>query len=287
MMEQPIDLEFLRDVCGRIRDVAHQAVLPRFQKLTADQIHEKSPGNLVTDADIEAERLLSGHLTAMLPGSLIVGEESVSATPSLMDQLAVHDNPIWIIDPVDGTRNFAEGRPLFAMIVALMQGGKVTAGWLYYPTDDECLMGAAGGPLYRLDGNGLTSLPEAAQGTTAPTWQDHHVLVSPFGQNAAKRKHITTAMSLFHRQTGFGCAAQEYRLLLNHQADLGFYSSIWPWDHAAGSFLLSLNGGMVLDQDGRAYCPTARRPEWLAIGRTKAMAEYFYHFSRDLMDQIA
>src|SRR3546814_9282988 len=61
------------------------------------------------------------RLTDLLPGSLVVGEEAVHAEPALMDQLA-SDAPVWILDPIDGTRNFAHGRPVFAIMVALEIG---------------------------------------------------------------------------------------------------------------------------------------------------------------------
>ncbi|MBV8535357.1 MAG: inositol monophosphatase, partial [Alphaproteobacteria bacterium] len=93
------------DVALIIRRVAEEQVLTRFRRLADHEIREKAPGNLVTIADTEAELALTSALMALLPGSLVVGEEAVALDPAVLDQLA-GDEPVWIIDPVDGTMNF-------------------------------------------------------------------------------------------------------------------------------------------------------------------------------------
>src|SRR3546814_18101871 len=110
------------DVCSSDLEIAAEDVLPRFQALAAHEIHEKAAGEVVTVVDVAVEKRLTARLTDLLPGSLVVGEEAVHAEPALMDQLA-SDAPVWILDPIDGTRNFAHGRPVFAIMVALAQGG--------------------------------------------------------------------------------------------------------------------------------------------------------------------
>src|SRR5262249_31532208 len=106
-------------VIALMREVAATHILPRFRKLAAHEIHEKAPGNLVTIADLEAERALTPALTALIPGSLVVGEEAVAHDPAILDRLA-GDDPVWVVDPVDGTQNFTKAVPCFAVIVALV-----------------------------------------------------------------------------------------------------------------------------------------------------------------------
>ena len=114
-----------------MRDVAETIVLPRYRTLAAYEIEEKSPGDLVTVADRESELALNAGLARILPDARMVGEEGCAANPALMEGL---DKGIaWIIDPIDGTGNFAAGRPHFALMVALFAEGETQAGWMNAP----------------------------------------------------------------------------------------------------------------------------------------------------------
>src|SRR3546814_8953683 len=103
-----------------------------YELLISDWISDVCSSDLVTVVDVAVEKRLTARLTDLLPGSLVVGEEAVHAEPALMDQLA-SDAPVWILDPIDGTRNFAHGCPVFAIMVALAQGGESIAGWILDP----------------------------------------------------------------------------------------------------------------------------------------------------------
>src|SRR4051794_10278381 len=102
---------------------AGRAILPRFCALAQHEIEGKSPGELVTVADREAEALLAAGLAPLLPGSRVIGEEACSADPRLIDALG--EGIVWLVDPLDGTGNFAAGRPEFAVMVALLRDGIV------------------------------------------------------------------------------------------------------------------------------------------------------------------
>src|ERR1700731_1048544 len=119
-------------IAGIIRETAAVEILPRFRMLAAEDIREKKPGDPVTIADLEPERRLIRELQAALPGSVALGEESVAADPARLDLLS-GAAPVWVIDPIDGTNNFAKGDPRFAVIVAHVVRGVTEAGWLYDP----------------------------------------------------------------------------------------------------------------------------------------------------------
>ena len=87
-----------------IAEIAAEEVMPRFEKLEAGDVSEKSPGDLVTIADVATERRLTPALLDALPGSRVVGEEAAAADPRILDQLA-GDDPVWVVDPIDGTAN--------------------------------------------------------------------------------------------------------------------------------------------------------------------------------------
>src|SRR6185437_12134645 len=105
-----------------IRDIAAVEIVPRFRMLAAGDIREKRPGDLVTIADLEAEKRLMRELEAAMPGTVALGEESVAADPTRLDLLA-GEVPVWVIDPIDGTGNFAKGDARFAVIIAFVTRG--------------------------------------------------------------------------------------------------------------------------------------------------------------------
>src|SRR5215213_7219723 len=85
------------EVATIMRQAAAEAVLPRYRKLLAGDVEEKTPGEVVTVADREAEQIISPRLAALLAGSRVVGEEAVATNPSLMDGL--DEGQVWLVDP--------------------------------------------------------------------------------------------------------------------------------------------------------------------------------------------
>lgn len=230
-------------VAALIRDVARREILPRFKTLGAEAIHAKSHANdLVTDADLAAEKALTAGLLALLPGSRVVGEESAYADPALLDRLR-DAGWIWIVDPVDGTSNFVHGRPTFAVAVALVCDGQTVAGWLYAPITDEMIhaeagkgswcggcrltVGAPDRPLSALTGNAGYRVPAALQGR--------------IGQ-----------------QMRHGSAAHDYMAIATRRMDFAVFRRLMPWDHAAGVLICQEAGAHVALLDGRPYAPSIR-----------------------------
>src|ERR1700691_5898215 len=119
-------------VSSMIRETARSVILPRFRALKREEIAEKGPGDFVTIADLEAERQLAALLTGALPGSVVLGEEAAAKNPELL-RLTGGAAPLWIVDPIDGTSNFARGEPGFAVILAYVENGDVRARWIYDP----------------------------------------------------------------------------------------------------------------------------------------------------------
>src|SRR3954454_4482460 len=127
-----------------LREIALVEVLRRFRQLQKHEIREKSPGDFVTIADEAMEAALAPKLAALLPGSLLVGEEDCARDPSVMRRLA-SDQPVWVIDPVDGTANFAEGKEQFCSMMALIERDQVLGGWIYDPVTDTTSYAVKGG----------------------------------------------------------------------------------------------------------------------------------------------
>src|SRR5262249_21287243 len=140
-------------VSAVIAEVAAAEIMPRFTRLAAGDVREKGPGDLVTVADEAAEAALERRLLAVLPQATILGEEAAAADPRLIGRL-MSEAPVWVGDPSAGPSNFAEGKPLFAVMVALVQNGRIVASWIHDPVSGRTAHAAAGEGAW-LDGERL------------------------------------------------------------------------------------------------------------------------------------
>jgi 3'-phosphoadenosine 5'-phosphosulfate (PAPS) 3'-phosphatase len=124
--------DLISSVSNLLREAAETCVMPIFGKRESNP-EEKSPGEWVTEADKAGEAFLEPSLRSLIAGSLVVGEERASADPSVLDLLTDNGN-IWLIDPLDGTSNFAKGDSPFAIMVALIRSGDTVGSWIQLPT---------------------------------------------------------------------------------------------------------------------------------------------------------
>src|SRR3712207_2321258 len=142
-------------VAELLRSAAQTEILPRFRNLSAGAIRTKtSQLDLVTDADEAAERVIEAELLRLFPGAVVIGEEGVSRNPRLLDGLGDADLA-FILDPVDGTLNFASGLPLFGVMAAVVMKGEIVCGVILDPISDDWSMalGGEGAWIQRPDGS--------------------------------------------------------------------------------------------------------------------------------------
>ncbi len=240
-MAQMIERE---TVANLIRDTARSVILPRFRALDSADIREKKPGDLVTIADIEAERELSRRLDGLVADALVLGEESVAEDQRRLEWLA-GDAPVWIIDPVDGTANFAKGQPGFAVIVALTCRGDVEAGWIYDPLGDAMISSIKG------QGAWLERRRLAVAADIPP----ERITGSAYGRaksgvRAAKALNESGRIRGVHNQ---GCSGLEYMAVAQGISQFSLHSRSLPWDHAAGMLIVREAGGCAAFLDGSTY----------------------------------
>ena len=127
-----------------LRAAAQAEILPRFRRLAAGAVRAKSgPLDLVTDADEAAERVITAGLLKRFPGCIVVGEEAVAADPALLGALDGADLA-FVVDPVDGTANFAAGLPLFGCMAAAVVRGEIVAAWIHDPLGDDTAVALRG-----------------------------------------------------------------------------------------------------------------------------------------------
>lgn len=226
----------LAAVDAAVRRAAADEIMPRFRQLSAEDVVEKNgPHDLVTTADRRAEEHLTAALTALLPGSVVVGEEAVHADPSVLDSLH-GDAPVWIVDPVDGTRQFVHGDPGFATLVALAHRGEVLASWTYAPALG-LMATARRGAGAELNGEPLHTGSPAADAVLDVATSHHDFTTDD-------EKRVLAALD-----TGgvaprpCGSAGLEYLHVARGQLDATAFSWENAWDHAAGLLLVHEAGG--------------------------------------------
>lgn len=238
------------ELAAILRDAARAEILPRFRRLERSEIAAKGrPDDLVTEADIAAEARITAALRARLPGALILGEEAVADDPGLLAGLGEADRSA-IIDPVDGTWNFARGLALFGTILALGARGRVTHGILYDPLLDDRVEAREEGPCEMVTADG-TRRRLATSVETDPARMTAYLPLSllPRDRQAA----MAATFPLFGRAMGLRCSCHEYRLIAQGHAEIALAAVLNPWDHAAGALAVTRAGGVARMLDGRDY----------------------------------
>jgi fructose-1,6-bisphosphatase/inositol monophosphatase family enzyme len=232
----------------RIAAAAAEEIKPRFGRLAAHDIRQKGPNDLVTTADLAMEHRLTGDLLDLLPGSLVVGEEACAEDPAVQDRLT-SGALVWLVDPIDGTNNFARSRPLIAVIVALVRQGETIAGWIHDPLTGTTVLAERGGGCWQ-DGRRLKVGAPAPVAAMAGT-------ISPGFLPEELRARINAKRAAFaHPTNGWYCGGQEYMALCEGSLHFALYGKLHPWDHAAGVLMHEEAGGYSALFDGSAYAPT-------------------------------
>jgi len=235
-------------VAELIRDTAAQAILPRFLALRSDDIEEKSPGELVTAADREAEALLTQGLMALLPGSVVLGEEAAALQPALYQRLS-EDTDLWLVDPLDGTSNFVEGKPCFSVMVALLRGGETVASWMLDPLADKIAVAEKGSGAYWAGTRIVTP-------RCAPATKDLRGAVLTRFLPPALRTEIEGRSQRIHTVLpGLRCAGHEYPAIATAEQHFALFWRTEPCDHAPGALFLAEAGGWVARLDRSPYRP--------------------------------
>jgi fructose-1,6-bisphosphatase/inositol monophosphatase family enzyme len=233
-------------VASLIRDIARVEVLPRFRQLAQHEIREKKPGDMVTIADESMEAALAPKLAAMLPGSLVVGEEDCARDPTVINRLD-SDQPVWVIDPVDGTSNFAAGREGFCCMLALVQRDRVLAGWIYDPLADVSS--------YAVTGQGAFSAGARLARPSTPVAHRGILSVGSKGDRATADQ-VLKRRDRVEQVKSIRCAGLEYLRLARGELDFLMFSGTMPWDHAPGAAITQELGGVIGYIDQRGYRPS-------------------------------
>lgn len=223
-------------VADLIRRVAEVEILPRFRNLKDGDTRQKSPGDYVTIADESAELALTPELMALLPGSVVVGEEATAKSPDIIKALA-GSAPVWVVDPIDGTGNFASGQEGFVSMLALILSDDILASWILHPVSGEMTIARKGA--------GVTINGSLVAPFTPPASEAKGVLaygqrgVPGIAQMVDKRRASVTQVKSSR------AAGIDYVRMAKGEIDFTFFSGIMPWDHAPGAMIVRELGGHI------------------------------------------
>ncbi len=233
-----------------IRHVAATEVLPRFKNLKESDIREKSPGDLVTIADEGSERALTKLLQEALPGSLVVGEEAVAKDITVLNKLK-GSQPVWVIDPIDGTYNFSHGSEKFGILISLVQDGVTQYGWAFDAPGNRMAAARRGAGTFI---NGVRIKIECNA-------TDMKQMSGRCGGSA----RIPRAP--FKEMINQRCSLHDFMDFLTGAADfIAHAPKVTPWDHGATCLLASEAGGHVaMNEVDTPYDPTLLGPTLLLV----------------------
>ncbi len=220
-------------VCETAARRAGELALRRFR--TDIEVNFKGRANVVTDVDLACERVILDYVRAEFPDFGVLSEESepvAGASPYTL-----------VADPIDGTRNFAEGIPHFCVVVAIARGDEVLAGVTYDPVRDEAFA-AQKGQGATLNGEPITVSDRQDIGEA--------VLGFDLGYDFEQAgKLLQMASRLWPRTQSYrlmGSSALSIAYAASGRIDLYFHHSLSPWDIASGILLAHEAGAQVLDQ---------------------------------------
>jgi fructose-1,6-bisphosphatase/inositol monophosphatase family enzyme len=229
--------------------------LPRFRRLDAGKVKQKTEAiDLVTEADVEAERHIRAAASQVWPDALFVGEESVSADPQLLDRLDDSEFAI-IVDPVDGTANFAAGLPLFATMASVVVKGETVAGIIYDPMGDDWVLAERGAGAFQRFPDGRNQRLQVA---TAPELAQMVGHVSITYLPGAQKPKILANLAKLRVAANYRVAGHDYRTFATGHCHFVCFNKLMPWDHLAGTLIGQEAGGYASRFDGSPYLPKHR-----------------------------
>lgn len=214
------------------------ATLGRFRTpLVVDNKH-KEGFDPVTDADRESEQVIRDHIAARFPDHALIGEEQ--------DDVRLESPYAWIMDPIDGTRSYISGVPLWGTLIGFAHKGEALAGVMHQPFTGETFLGAPGGALYKrgdevlpMSTSGCVQLAEARLFCTAPELFDTNFRQAAW--DAIKKKV---------RLLRYGTDCYGYALLAAGHADLVVEPRLNIYDIAPLIPVIEQAGGVVARWDG-------------------------------------
>lgn len=237
------DLQQLQTI---IVSAAREELLPRFTKVEREH---KADGSFLTEADLAVQERIAKQLLQRWPETVFLGEEM---TAEQQAELLASEQPVWCLDPLDGTSNFAAGIPYFCVSLALLEKGEVSLGIVYDPLRDECFAASkAGGASL----NGV-SLHVPASGLELK----HATAIIDFKRLAPELATRLVSEMPYASQRSFGSVALDWCWLAMGRSHVYLHGRSNIWDYSAGNFIFNIAGGHSCTLEGEPLFVNALQP---------------------------
>jgi myo-inositol-1(or 4)-monophosphatase len=254
----------LKRITDLLREAAATEIMPRFHHV---QTSAKADGSVVTETDAAVQSHLTQALARHFPGIPLLGEEMTADEQQRL--LGNADRPVWVLDPLDGTSNYAGGFPGFGISLALIDGGQIVLGAILDPIRDECFCAMRGAGAWC---NGRSIAPFAP----GPGLGDCLAMID-FKRLPPARIPALFRPGGFRSQRNLGTAALEWAWLAAGRFQLYLHGGQKLWDYAAG-YLIATEAGVAT----RRYRPYGTAPAtWIDLEPRLMVAAT----TPDLLDQ--
>ncbi len=233
MSLENIELSVLRDT---IVTAASEELVPRFRHVAH---RYKQDGSIITEADLAMQRRLASALQQLAPEVAFLAEEMTSEEQQMLLQA---NTPVWCLDPLDGTRNFASGIPYFSVSLALLRAGQVEMAVVYDPLRKECFSARRG------HGAWLNEVPLRLAPTATDIAQATAIVDFKRLDSALATRLVTDPP--YSSQRSFGSVALDWCWLAAGRGQLYLHGRSHIWDYAGGQLIFAEAGGHACGLDG-------------------------------------
>lgn len=249
------ELAFMTDIARR----AGAILTDSYEQL--ERIDYKSKRDVVTDADYASERLVIDAIKSRYPDDAILAEESGAHAGALRDD-GSHNGRTWVIDPLDGTVNYANGIPYYCVSIGLVVDDVPAVGVVFDPARDDLYAATADGPA-TLDGEAITT-------SSKDTLSDYVVSLAVIGRGGLTRERRIAPLIRIHRRMGSAALALVY--VANGRFDAFIQNGgLSPWDVAAAGLIVERAGAVVTDVTGGPWWnPELRGPRTSVVAAPTA-----------------
>ncbi|MCW8841337.1 MAG: inositol monophosphatase [Gammaproteobacteria bacterium] len=262
-----LSIDTLADI---LRAAAREELLPRFAQV---ERMFKTDGSIVTEADSAMQQRIAAELAGYWPEISLLGEEMPEDRQQSLLARKEGGDGLWLLDPLDGTGNFAAGIPYFSVSLALVRRSRIELGIIYDPLRDECFAAQHGGGAL-LNGQPLSvpdSLPAMAKSMGLV---DFKRLEAPLAGRLAVAPPYAS-------QRSFGSGALDWCMIASGRCHLYLHGGQKLWDYAAGQLILTEAGGLSATLEGDAVFCNSLSPRSVVAAASPALFAEWQHWLRE------
>lgn len=225
-----------------IKTAAEEELISRFTTIEKTlESQQKGDGSVVTEADLAMQKRLEKELLDLCPDTVLLSEEmTVEQQQATLDA----DQPVWCLDPLDGTSNYAAGIPYYAVSLSLIHQHKVVMGLVYDPVRDECFMANESQPAT------LNDRPLSMSNSVSEL--NRSIAIIDFKRLDSQLAARLASEQPFASQRNFGASALDWCWLAAKRGHIYLHGRQNIWDYSAGQYIFEKAGGLSCTFDDEA-----------------------------------